>query len=385
MPDSDAPPAPPVPDPAAPPADAEPVGAPDPGPPAADPVSTGHVSTGEAPAESALERLRRRAAEAAAGSPAAARTGPPTTSTAPASPTTPAPPADPTVGTPAATREAEAQPPAQSQPDSAEPAAPPVPDVIDPPAPEQLVVEADDAGGTAPARPAADAPVPVPAPLAPAVDEAPVTSSESAVTGTEGAVVAPDPVQTVADPRVEPPVETLEEPVPPHRPTRNPRWLVSLAAVLTVLVAAGAVLAALLGRGALHRRDAADDRTEAAAAARQMLLDFTNESYDKLDDWLARVQRDSTGGLRDQFGSSKDTLLAVQTPNQVALQGEAPLATATTSGDTATAIVLSSVRTTSTKAPAGNVQVTRWSVKLQRTAGVWKTVALDPIAAEANQ
>lgn len=166
---------------------------------------------------------------------------------------------------------------------------------------------------------------------------------------------------------------------------RNPRGLRVAGALLTLLVLT-AIVGVVVAGISLHRRQQQDDaRSGAAAAARQTLNDFNNQDFTKLDDWAARMQRDTDGSLQKEFAANLPVLKSIGAADKVVITGSAVVSTAQAQGDTATALVLTKIRRTSAAKPGGVPAINRWTVKLQRTGGTWKTVALDtvsPVAAK---
>jgi len=243
--------------------------------------------------------------------------------------------------------------------------------------------------GTAP-PPSAPPPV-MPPPAIPSAVAPPVAAGVPAGVGAETVAAVPPPAANephrtgpVPAPPAFMPADSSAGLVRVPRP-RNPRGLRVAGALLTLLVLA-AIVGVVLAGISLHRRQQQDDaRSGAAAAARQTLNDFNNQDFTKLDDWAARMQRDTDGSLQKEFAANLPVLKSIGAADKVVITGSAVVSTAQAQGDTATALVLTKIRRTSAAKPGGVPAINRWTVKLQRKGGTWKTVALDtvsPVAAK---
>ena len=204
---------------------------------------------------------------------------------------------------------------------------------------------------------------------------------------------APEPVPATTG------TATAEELPPPTvltpdgEPATTPRSLKVLCATL-----AGLVVLALVGlvfsiRHERHSADAAKERAAATAAAVRVVSDTTTLDYRNLDDWLRRVQADSTDGstpgkgLRSDFANEKDSLASVTAGRKSVSVGSVVksvycggfCATAQVAGNTAAALVYGTAHVTSTTVPAGTTQIDRFTVKLIKVNGQWLATNVDDV------
>lgn len=273
--------------------------------------------------ESALDRLRRRAAEArtAGQPPAAAREG--------ARPPLGAPQSEAVAGVTGAEPVTEAEPATEAGP-AAEPDS----------------AEAEPATEAVPAAP-------------PDVARGTRTSPRRRVPGPDGPAAAPA-----------------------GTPPRRRRRLPVVVAVLVVAVIAAAVVLVLLQRSRSDDKALAADRAAATAAARQLVTDVTHLDYRNLDDWLRRVQADAGPGLREDFTVRRAGLDVVLAGSQLVSMGEVKQATVLVAGSTATSLVFVQSRTATRNVPAGRIVSDRYQLKLQKLDDRWVPVGLDLVPSE---
>lgn len=165
-----------------------------------------------------------------------------------------------------------------------------------------------------------------------------------------------------------------------------PRSLKALTAALALLVVLAAVGLIFSIRHEHASADPAKERSAATAAAVRMVTDTTTIDYRHLDDWLTRVQADSTNegsnsstGLRSDFASQKDSLAQVTATSKSVSKGGVVksvycggfCATTQVAGDTASSLVYGTAQVTSAAQPASTTKLDRFTVKLIKVKGKW--------------
>ncbi len=155
----------------------------------------------------------------------------------------------------------------------------------------------------------------------------------------------------------------------------DPRLLWILSAL--VLVAAVA-LTATLGRQAFTASERRASDAAAAAAAKQMVINFTSLDYRTFDQYQARVLEGSTGRFKEEWSKQADQLKTLVTDNQtVSAPTRTEVGLSSSDDDSAEAIVGTIVPTKNKAAPAGVDKTYRIALKLEKVAGTWKVSSLD--------
>ena len=323
--------------------------------------------------ESVLERLRRRAAEAAAARGAAqGASAPEASASEPTAPEIPTP---------------EAPTPDAPTPDAPTPEAP--------------------TSGTSPGDAAVADPASVTEPLnRPAL---PVEPAESTVDEPAGAAVSAaawtrPPTAPAATPSYAalPPLPDAEAHVPAGREPaaeaspaevdavvderaprgRRPRVLVLTSVVLLLVTLAGAFLAARWQRRVSDRDALASARSEVAVAAAQVALDFNTLDYTKPDDWQSRLQSVTTGGLRDDIAKQRATLFSIVVSNQTLITATPVNATASITNPQRTAAEALVQLTSNTKDKdhqAGVKQPAAYVIRLTKVGPSWLATCVNPL------
>jgi Mce-associated membrane protein len=154
----------------------------------------------------------------------------------------------------------------------------------------------------------------------------------------------------------------------------QPRVRTALAAVLAVLVVAGLVSAAVLGRRVLADRADTAAGEGAVAAATQLGVNFTTLDYRTFDRDAQRVLDDATGTFKKEFAAQTDQLSELVTSNKAVSRGKVVKAGLVShDGDSARVLLVVDADVTNTSATTPVARHYRMQVDLTRSGDQWLT------------
>lgn len=154
----------------------------------------------------------------------------------------------------------------------------------------------------------------------------------------------------------------------------RPRVRTALAAVLAVLVVAGLVTAAVLGRRVLADRADTAAGEDAVAAATQLGVNFTTLDYRTFDRDAQRVLDDATGTFKKEFAAQTDQLSKLVTSNKAVSRGKVVKAGLVShDGDSARVLLVVDADVTNTSATTPVARHYRMQVDLTRSGDQWLT------------
>jgi Mce-associated membrane protein len=154
----------------------------------------------------------------------------------------------------------------------------------------------------------------------------------------------------------------------------QPRVRALLAAVLALLVVAGLVAGALLGRRVLAERSSAAAGEDAVAAATQLAVNFTTLDYRTFDRDAQRVLDDATGTFKKEFAAQTDQLQKLVTTNKAVSQGKViKPGLVSHDADTARVLLVVDADVTNTSATTPVARHYRMQVDLTRSGDQWLT------------
>lgn len=185
----------------------------------------------------------------------------------------------------------------------------------------------------------------------------------------------------------EPSPEAFEDDAPEER--RTPRRRRLLTALLGVLLVAGLVAMAVLGRQYREGREAESARAEALTAARKAAPVVLSYDYRHLDRDFARAHAHLTGDFRDEYAKTTKTVVA---PTAEKYHGvvKATITAPSSGGSPAASVVSASPErvvvllfvnqvTESTQVSGSRVDLNRVRMTMTLTDEGWKVSAVDAL------
>lgn len=216
-------------------------------------------------------------------------------------------------------------------------------------------------------------------------DEAPPLPEEP---GSGRTVVVDAPDGAWDDPAEPSPEAAEEEPRESTRVRRSPRGKL-LTAASAVLLVAGLVALAVLGRQYREGQRADQAREEALAAARKAAPVVLSYDYRRLDRDFARARAHLTGDFRDEYGRTTKTVVGptarkyhgvVKAAVVEPAGGGAPAASVVSaSPDRAVVLLFVNQVTKSTQVTGSRVDLNRVRMTLARTSGGWRVSGVDAL------
>ncbi|MFE5752369.1 hypothetical protein ACFQ7I_01410 [Streptomyces massasporeus] len=217
-------------------------------------------------------------------------------------------------------------------------------------------------------------------------DEAPPLRAEESGSGRTMVVDAPGGAWD--DPPEPSPEAAEEEPRESTRVRRFPRGKL-LAAASAVLLVAGLVAVAVLGRQYWEGQRADQAREEALAAARKAAPVVLSYDYRRLDRDFARARAHLTGDFRDEYGRTTKTVVGptarkyhgvVKAEVVEPAGGGAPAASVVSAApDRAVVLLFVNQVTRSTQVTGSRVDLNRVRMTLTRTSGGWRVSGVDAL------
>ncbi|GAA1583800.1 MULTISPECIES: hypothetical protein [Kribbella] len=159
---------------------------------------------------------------------------------------------------------------------------------------------------------------------------------------------------------------------------RNGRLLLAWAlSVLLIVALAGLTLSVV---ALSKQRAAAEERTGAMKAARQLALDFTTYDYQTWDADSKRVIDDSTGQFKQEFQAGIDAVKTDVVSNKATSKGDVKEAGVVSSDkDSAQVLVIVNAVVTNTASTTGTERRYRIKLDMVREKGRWLTADLQVV------